>query len=203
MIMAFGKFYGILIAMIALCLSGAMCPRSFAGLRPEGSWSVAAYGGQWSNNRIGEILYLRTDLKPSHVWAVALTREVYTLVDGLTAEVEFNSALHSGRQHHAEVSGAFLLRWRRFPWDRFLNLSVAYGVGPSLAFRRPPIEQRSRREATYFLLSMPVELTFGLPDRFDVPWHVLLRVHHRSGAYGVVSDAGGSNFVTAGIRRFF
>jgi hypothetical protein len=35
------------------------------------------------------------------------------------------------------------------------------------------------------------------------PWRAVLRLHHRSGAYGYVAEAGGSNTPTLGIRRRF
>ena len=36
-----------------------------------------------------------------------------------------------------------------------------------------------------------------------VAWSVIARLHHRSTAYGVFADSGGSNFLALGIRRRF
>jgi hypothetical protein len=46
------------------------------------------------------------------------------------------------------------------------------------------------------------EITFALPSRPNV--QLLLRFHHRSGAFGLVSDAwGGAQYATVGVRVFF
>ncbi len=166
-------------------------------------WSAAVYGGRLSDNRIGQILYLRTQMEPSHVWAVMVSREVHRVADDLSAEIEWNLARHTGLQDHFEINSAFLLRWHRFPWDRFVNTTLAYGAGPSYALRKPPVERRSGRDPAHLLVFMPVELTLAPPERFEHAWKTLLRVHHRSGAYGVVSNAPGSNFVTLGLRYRF
>lgn len=169
------------------------------------SWSVFAYGGQWTANRIGEILQAQTKFRSSYVWAVGASRTVYEIGDFLLLEFEVNTARHTGRQNHSEVNAAFALRWHRFPWDQYVNTSLAYGLGPSYAFRRPPIEQRSNHDPdpSRLLVFMPVEVTFGPPEKYQIPLEVLLRVHHRSGAFGVVSDARGSNFITSGLRFRF
>ncbi len=174
----------------------------FAG-GSEYRWSVFAYGGKWSNNRIGEILQGRTRLRSSYVWAAGVSRTVHELSDDLLMEAELTAARHTGLQDHFELNAALNLRWLRFPWDRYVDSTLSYGLGPSYAFRRPPIEVRSDRGPTHILVFMPVELTFAPPKEYDMPWEVLIRIHHRSGAYGVVSDARGSNFITGGLRYRF
>ncbi len=169
----------------------------------ERPWGICVYGGQWSNNRIGEILSFQTNFEKSYVWAASVSRKVMSLSDFLDVEVEFNSAFHSGLQSHMEINAACVLRWQKFPWNHLVKTSLAYGLGPSVAFQRPPIEDRERRGPTFCLVFMPVELTFGMPETCRSPWEIFLRIHHRSGAYGVVSDSGGSNFITAGVRYRF
>ncbi len=190
---------------VTVAVMGAVCllPATTDAGSPSLDWSAAVYGGRLSDNRIGEILYFRTQMEPSHVWAVTLTREVYRVTDDLVAEIEGNLARHTGLQDHFEINGAFLLRWRRFPWDRFVKTTLSYGVGPSYALRKPAVERRSEREPAHLLVFMPVELTLAPPERFERAWKTLVRVHHRSGAYGVVSNASGSNFVTVGLRYRF
>ncbi len=194
-------------AMAIIAAAGAfmffnmnMC---LAGEEDEKLWSVCIYGGRWSQNRIGEIVLFDTRVRDTYVWAAALSRRVYRLSDSLALEAELNVARHTGWQRHFELNAAVNLRWNRFPWDNHVDTSLSYGLGPSYAFKRPPIEQRSDRGPAHFLVFMPVEITFGPPSGRLEPWEILVRVHHRSGAYGVVSDARGSNFVTTGLRRRF
>ncbi len=170
-------------------------------LEPESNqWSILAYGGQWSANSIGSILRGRTELRSSYVGVVGANRSLYQIPNRLSLELEANVGTHFGLQHHSELNSALLFRWRRFPWRDHLNTSVAFGLGPSLAFQAPRIEERPDRPASPLLVFMPVELTLGRPLTNGSFWELLLRVHHRSGAYGVVSPARGSNFISLGLR---
>ena len=112
-------------------------------------------------------------------------------------EGELNVAKHSGMQNHLELNTAVLFRWRAFPWSRYVATSIAYGLGFSHAFDRPPIEEEQDRRAVRTLISMPTELTIGPPE---AAWELMLRIHHRSGAFGAFKDAGGSNFISLGLR---
>ncbi len=170
----------------------------------EPLWSVYAYGGQWTDTRFVRIVFRgQTDFQNAYVWVVGGSRNIYSFSRHLRAEGEFNLAQYSGRQNHREVNTAFSLRWRTFPWDRYVDTSLAYGLGLSRAFERPPIEEEPDRRAVRTLLSMPTELTFAPPREKRSPWEVMLRIHHRSGAFGVFRDAGGSNFVSLGVRYRF
>lgn len=77
---------------------------------------------------------------------------------------------------------------------------MAWGLGPSYETRTPPEEQaldgRSRRLLAFWV----AELEVGLPQR---PWTAIARIHHRSTAFGLFGDTGGSNWVALGVRRYF
>jgi hypothetical protein len=166
-------------------------------------WSMIGYTGQWSATPIGDILLNQTAFRSSYVTVAGGSRTLQRFRQQLNLELEVNAANHTGRQGHSEINTALLLRWTRFPWDRILDTSVAYGLGPSYAFRAPEVEQRSRQPASQLLVFMPVEVTFAPPRKRNSDWELLVRVHHRSGAFGVVSDSAGSNFVSAGFRYRF
>jgi len=166
----------------------------------EGEWSVFAYGGQWSANNIGSILRGRTEFRDSYVGVGGGSRTLYRFRDKFSLELEANAGTHRGLQKHAEVNTALLLRWERFPWGRYVNTSVAFGLGPSYALRDPVVERHRRRPVSRLLVFMPVEVTFAAPRARKPHWEWIVRVHHRSGAFGVVSTARGSNFVSTGVR---
>jgi hypothetical protein len=170
----------------------------------EPLWSVFAYGGQWTDTRFVHIVFRgRTDFQSSYVWAAGVSRNLFDISRHLGTEAEFNLARNSGLQTHGEMNTAFSLRWKTFPWDRYVKTSLAYGLGISYAFERPPIEEEPERRASRTLIFMPAELTFAPPKEKKSPWEVMVRIHHRSGAFGFFKDAGGSNFVTAGLRYRF
>ncbi len=46
-----------------------------------------------------------------------------------------------------------------------------------------------------------IELAFSLPD--NNRWALTTRIHHRSEAYGLVADKGGSNALVGGLKFRF
>ncbi len=189
---------GVLFAFLAAPVYGAH------GAQVEPPWSLFAYGGQWTDTRFVRIVFRgQTDFQNAYVWVVGGSRNLYDVCRHLRVEGEVNTARNTGRQNHSEINTAFSLRWRTFPWDRYVDTSLAYGLGISHAFARPPIEEEPERRATRTLIFMPTELTFARPRSQGSPWEAMLRIHHRSGAFGVFKDAGGSNFVSLGVRYRF
>ena len=195
--------YLVFIAVIVFCVL-TLCPgKRHLAEAYEKKWSVFVYGGQWSDTPIGSILLFQTRFKDSYVWAAGISRKIIDITDDLLIEAELGTARHTGLQHHFELNASFNLRWHNFPWDNVVNTSIAYGLGPSYAARRPPVEESSKQRPAHVLVFMPVEITFAPPKQYNLPWEFLVRVHHRSGAYGVVSHGKGSNFVSAGLRYRF
>lgn len=185
-----------------------------SGIRPEENGpavtapgrrdrGVFLYGGQWSDNRFVEILQLETHFRPSGLGALGAGTTLHRFGRHLLLEGEVNLARHWGRQDHFEANAAANLRWTTFPWDRVVDTSFAFGLGPSYAFDRPPIEARHDRAASRGLVFMMAEITFAPPERHDASWEGLIRIHHRSGVFDVISRAAGSNFVVAGVRYRF
>ena len=81
--------------------------------------------------------------------------------------------------------------------------SLAFGLGPSWASSQPALEQElndqdaTRRWLVYWYLEAA-----GAPRSWG-PWRAVLRLHHRSGAFGWVAENGGSNVPSLGVRRRF
>lgn len=157
------------------------------------------YTAMWTDARFNEILRGRTKMKSSYLTSVGLRYPLGNVLSHLSKEVEMNYTHHFGRQWHPEINAAFNLRWNRFPWNQYLPTSIAYGIGPSLAFSRPHIEDDDK--PSYYLLFMVAEIAVELPGAWNkYNMEGLIRVHHRSGVFGYVSDASGSNFIALGIR---
>ncbi|WP_198005605.1 hypothetical protein [Thioalkalivibrio thiocyanodenitrificans] len=165
--------------------------------------AVFLYGGQWSATRFVEILQLQTDFRNTHMGAIGVSRIMRRFNRHLHLEAEVNVARHRGMQAHFEVNAAVSLRWNTFPWDRVVDTSLAYGLGPSFALDRPRIEERPDRPASRVLVFMVGELALAPPGHRNASWEGFVRIHHRSGMFDVVSESAGSNFVTAGLRHRF
>lgn len=119
---------------------------------------------------------------------------------------------NSGFSSHQEFNLLLILRWHKFPWDRYLDTSFAFGEGLSYATRVPAYEkdphgvlhgpEHKLHEASDFLNYLMLELGFTYPE--IAPWSLFFRIHHRSGVFGLFNDVdGGSNFICSGFRYHF
>lgn len=189
--------------MICLAVMLSLVPalQAEAGIPAARSpWHFSLYGGQWIDDRLVDILRLRAstgNLRSSYALGVGAAREVYRIADPVGLELEANAAQHFGRQWHPEINALLALRWNWFPWDQFVDTSIAAGQGLSLAARRPPIENRG--DAREFLNYLMFELELR-PVPFEA-WSLVGRIHHRSGVFGLYGGVrGGSNFLMIGVR---
>lgn len=154
------------------------------------------YGGQVSDNEYDEIVLGETELEDSYLLAAAWTGVLGRPHRWFRVEGEINLAGHFGLQDHGEANALVSLRLTRFPWDSLLDTSLAMGLGPSYAFETPPLEAAygdGERLLAFWLTEITVD---PYPNS---PWNGLVRIHHRSSVFGLVSDAYGSNFITVGV----
>lgn len=168
---------------------------------------LVLYHAVFSPNRMVEILKFDNPKFSgrSRLTALAYTKTIGGNPEGLTWELEGQAVQHTGIQRHQEVNGLIAMRWNRFPWDAYVDTSVAFGTGLSYAFEVPELEPRTERpdeESSRLLNYLLVEIDLS-PSRSS-QWGMVLRLHHRSGVFGLYSGVnGGSNFVGAGIRYAF
>jgi len=115
---------------------------------------------------------------------------------------------HTGMQSHIEVDAAATLKYKSlFPENAYANTDIAFGIGLSYAFDTPYYEDpyveddgtlKYYRFQSYLHFDAEI-YTPSLPQL-----HLLLRVHHRSGIYGLFApEHVGSNFVGAGLVYYF
>jgi len=199
-------------------------------------WFMTIYGGQMSDNDLKDIMQLETNFVDAEIAAITMGKELWRYQDYLAIETEGQFAYHwdqefyckdpacgnpgydwapgysyrePGSFEYQELNAALILRWLKFPWDRYIDTSFALGSGLSYATREPPIEVDYNAkthgldyDVSQWLNYLLVEFTLGLP--VFPQWHLLVRIHHRSGVYGLISGVtGGSNAVAAGIRYNF
>jgi len=81
---------------------------------------------------------------------------------------------------------------------------ISFGNGLSYATKKPEYEKEItlNDKTSRLLYYMMVEMAFDLPSLSH--WELVLRVHHRSGFYGLINDVrGGSNYLGLGLRYNF
>jgi len=165
----------------------------------EGATRLSLFGGRMTTN-VWEETFNPAELEfaDAYLAGLGLSRRLGGYRDLLSYEVEGQVVRHFRRQDHWEFNALATLRWEPFWWDEQLDTSLAFGLGPSYATEVPEVEVETDGESQRFMVYWLLELAFRLPD---VPHYELFsRIHHRSGAYGLVADEGGGNAMVLGIR---
>ena len=168
----------------------------------ERDWALTFYSGRLTDSNLAETATFNFNFEDSYFIDLALSRRLYTYRDYFNLEIEGQIAKHFGDQDNWEFNAVAYFRWLLFPWDSYLDTSLAAGVGLSYATSVPEIEAKNNDEAAKFLGALMFELAFSHPR---VPqWSFVTRLHHRSGAGGLFSDVhGASNAWAIGIRYSF
>jgi hypothetical protein len=165
---------------------------------------ISLYAGRFSNNALNEVIRFQTEFEDAYVFVFSGGKQIGRYKDLIGFELEGQLGIHSGDQSHAELNGAFTIRWLKFPWNRYLFTSFAFGNGLSYAFQKPPLETRESDDGDtsrllYYIL---VEWAFALPQ--EPRWEIFLRAHHRSSVFGLFDGLfAASNYGGVGIRYHF
>ncbi len=162
--------------------------------------AVNLYGGELTANHWEEFFNptRELDFQGTHLAAVTLARNIGSYRQKIAFEVEGQIVRHFDEQDHWEFNLLAAARWEEFPWDRHVDTSVAFGLGPSWASEKPPTEIKNEGDTEQLLVYWMLEFAFSLPKRPH--WAFITRIHHRSEAYGLVADRGGSNALAVGIK---
>lgn len=167
-----------------------------------GEWTGTVYVAQISGERTWQKLMadpLFSDYVRSWLLVGALSR-TWSAPPGARSrwEGEVNLAWHFGRQHLWELNVApVVARWQRFPWDRRVATSAAFGIGLSLASEVPPVEVELETASDRMMVFWTAEISAAPPR---ARWAAVLRVHHRSKGFGLFGDEGGMNALGFGVR---
>jgi hypothetical protein len=191
---------------LAILFSGVVHAQEPATVTPRGEykWAVTACYGKLTSDPLSDVLTFNADFESDYkFWVLALTRKIMTVNPKLTIEAEGQIAKHTEGQDHWEINGLFAARWLRFPWDAYVDTTVAAGAGLSYASELPPFEVATEGDSDKLLGYLMLELTGGPPS---IPqWDLVTRIHHRSGAGKILgSDVeGASNSITLGLKYRF
>lgn len=169
----------------------------------EGKYFISLYGGRATERKFLEVArFCFTDFIDSNIIVVSAGKKLTGYKDLLRLEAEGQIAKHWRYQKHWEINAVLILRWLKFPWDKYIDTSFALGDGISYATEDPKVEVDEIGWTSKMLNYLMLEWEFSVPDQHK--WSVFMRNHHRSGIYGLIDDiSGGTNIVTGGIRYYF
>jgi hypothetical protein len=128
---------------------------------------------------------------------------VATLFSIIDIEPEVGIAKRFGNAHEAEIWAALYFRFTAFPWNHIVYTTAAVSTGLNYASGISDWERFIAGKAApqRLLHYFSPELTFALPEHKNV--ELVLRLHHRSGVYGLISRIAGAQYATAGVRWRF
>jgi hypothetical protein len=139
-----------------------------------------------------------------HIVATTVSRVAGRVWNRITLEPEAGIAQRFGREGATEVWGAVFFRYHGFPWDGRVLTTAAVSTGLNWSNTVTGVEEERARDGqgSPWMHFFSPEVTFARPSRPDV--ELLLRFHHRSGVFCLVSDAwGGAQYATVGLRLRF
>jgi hypothetical protein len=167
----------------------------------SGRFAVTVFGGWMTDNDWEDVFTpWNLDFRDTTLVGVAGSRRIWRYEDKFSLEVEAQAVRYFGDQENWEFNLPVLIRWDQFPWDEKIDTSIAFGLGPSYASEVPDEEVAMDGDSQRWLVYWVAELAVGLPRS---NWRGVFRLHHRSGAFGIVADEGGSNVLAVGLRRQF
>ena len=191
-----------MIAKLLLTSLVALLPLASAtgAFAEETEWAVTLLGGRYSGKEFRDI-FDGDGFKDSYTAGLSISYQFTDWGKHMRWELEGQMLQHFGEQKMVEFVGSINVRWITFPWDRYLDTSVAFGGGLSVTSEVPELEKRDPRssEAATLLHYLLLEAAVGLPNS---DWSLVGRIHHRSGIFGLFSHSG-SNLLEIGVRYRF
>ncbi len=194
-------------------------PPSSAWAEEDPVWRMGAFWAIWAETNLPELPYKalsgKLEFHDAHLTSLELSR---TVVPEFTIPTPFGDwqrhrlemagqvIKHWGKQKHTELTGALIWRTPDWLFIDAMSMNFALGSGLSYAFKRPKFEKgpegirghNSRRLQFYILTELELTPT-PAPD-----WHLVFRLHHRSGIWGLISPRKtGSNYLGVGLRHDF
>jgi hypothetical protein len=178
---------------------------------PAGPLSVLFFAGRAAPTTFSHIIVRpwTTEFADLYVLAGAVSKRLGFVSDltgswgeSFSLEVETGAGYRFGEEVRGEGWGALYLRFGHFPWNGRIHTTVATSLGLSVLTGDSHHERARdhRGEGAKLLHYFSPEMTFAAPRRKHV--EVVLRVHHRSGVFGLFDGVvSGSNFVSVGVRR--
>ena len=135
----------------------------------------------------------------------AVSRRLGRIAPDWIVDLEVGAGYRFKQVNAPETWAAAFLRYDGFFWNRYLYTTAAISTGLSYVTRVSDIEKdagsdRGSPNGSKVLHYLAPEFTFALPERRDS--ELVIRFHHRSGAFGTFNGVwGGSNVVTVGFRQ--
>ncbi len=175
-------------------------------------WSAMYYYGQTVNGALVGTAVGNFKHWPEHIQSLELAytlnsnnpvRQFFSPLVGVV-QIAGNFTQRQGWNQHTiyEFDPYIIFRWANWPWNHYLDTSFAFAEGISYDSSVASIEKRDNENTRRLMNYLMFEVTFAAPSHPQLQF--LIRIHHRSGAYGLYhAGNNGSNDLGGGIRYLF
>jgi hypothetical protein len=167
----------------------------------ERDFAISLYGGVHSEGNMTSSITPDYEFTDNYIVGASFDWKFARWDKYMTFELEPAFMNHMGDTNYQEFTFSILFRWVNFFWNDYVRTSFAVGEGVSYATVIPPIEGTKDEGGKRFLNLLTFELTLGAPSVPQLDF--LIRMHHRSAAWGLYGDNGESNFILCGLRFNF
>lgn len=199
----------------------AACVQPYEAAAQDGAgrgWALALYRAAWVDTTLldfpGELVGGDLEFEETRLTALIASRPITEVsvpvlgtrrrVDGVRLEFEAQAIRHDGLQDHWEVVAAVVVRSPEIGLPTGTTIDFALGNGLSYALSDPVHEEGrgGRRGVDTVRLQYNVSSELQLKHRSRPRLGLFMRVHHRSGVFGVFSPprTTGSNHFGVGVR---
>lgn len=167
----------------------------------ERKYSLTFYVGQMTSGEVLSPFSQDLQFLNTYILVMAISWTVKTFWNGgLSLELEGQLGKYFGEQKNWELNMAMGGRWHKFPWSKKLSTSLTWGIGPSYATEIPKVETILSGASKQWLIYWFGEIALGPPQS---NWAWVVRLHHRSPAFGLFGTEGGANILGAGLKYNF
>lgn len=147
-------------------------------------WTATVYGGPWTQRVVSQIVEDGYYDVSGGMIALAIDKRLFRLGAGFSISAEGEIAQNFGGSTFTTFGLGLGLRYSDFPWT--LPTSLAIYSGPSYAINPPMEMYYTDKRQHYFLNYVGIEFAFAIPHH-ERHWDGVIRIFHRSGAWGVYS----------------
>jgi hypothetical protein len=165
-------------------------------------FALTLYGGVVTDGDFEDAFSPNVKFRNGYLVDAALAWTASRFWEGaFSLELEGQVAKYFGDQDNWEFNAPIVVgRWSKFPWNRRVDTSIAWGIGPSYSTQESPIEKDTHSSTDRLLVYWFAEVALGPPES---KWAFVVRLHHRSTGFGTVAENGGSNTWAAGVKFRF
>ena len=115
-------------------------------------WFLTIYGGPAAQPDLENVLTFDMRFEDdTYIGVAALAREFWRYKSWISFEVEGQVGKYFGQEHQWQFNGLIIGRWNRFPWDKYLDTSLAVGDGLSYNTEISDIELEDDEDAGRWL----------------------------------------------------